>query len=566
MDKLSLCRKTLSPLGKDVMLCVLLVVISALMTFFNLGDSSFPQTSYSFADNEPVFIDFGKTINFQGAVFLNGGSPYAGFRLYSWDGENVINPLQEETRNIHFRWLAFTFETRTRYVVIEPTAPNISILEMGFLSNNKFIEPVSFSTSEAVTMFDEQSLIPENPSYMNDMNFDETHHALTAYDFIHNQQPREWTHPPFGKSIIATGIRMFGMTPFGWRFMCALFGIIMIIPLYLLGKFMFGSRIPAFAAAFVFAFDFMHFVQARVATLDTFLVTFIIFMYLFMYKYIKIEPEKRLEPKSLVCLALSGAFMGLAISVKWQGVYAGLGLAALFALTWYDSKTHYDTHKRKESLIKDFSKTAKWCALFFVAIPLAIYCVSYIPFVRASGLRWPKGIIDSQLDMLNFHTNLAEDNDYQSRWWTWPLNLRPIYYYRLNKGDGVYRGINSFGNPALWWGGLLALLWCIKRWIADHDKTARFLVVTWTSQIMPWVFVDRSTFIYHYFPCVPFLALMTAHFINTRPEKHKMKYALAYCVLVFALFIMFYPTLSGMIVDVDYIAGLEWLPGWQFQG
>jgi dolichyl-phosphate-mannose--protein O-mannosyl transferase len=557
-------KVSIALLGIDLLICAVLIAISSAMVFFNLGDMDFPQTAYF--SNEPIFIDFGQMVEFDGVVFLNsGGFDTGGFRLYAWDGGDASELFHEETRDIKFRWLAFEFNVITRYMIIEPATTGINILEMGFISNNKFVAPAAYDPEGAFAMFDESWLIPENPSYMNGMNFDETVHALTAYNFIHSQPPREWTHPPLGKSIIALGINMFGMTPFGWRFMSALFGSLMIIAIYVFGKRMFDTRYLAFFVLFVFAFDFMRFVQARVATLDTFLVTFIVFMYLFMFEYTRTSFKTKLAPKSLACLALSGIFMGLAISVKWQGVFAGLGLGVLFALAWRESRVH--NHGLSKGLFTKYvNKTLKWCILFFFVVPAAIYCLSYIPFAKASGLGWFEGVARNQADMLNFHTYLAESNDYQSRWWTWPLNLRPMYYYRLNTGDGSYRGINTFGNPTLWWGGFLALVWCAKRWIADKDKTAMFLCVAWMSQILPWVFISRSTFIYHYFPCVPFLVLMIAHFIKTRAERRQRWYAIGGCALVFILFVVFYPVLSGMVADVDYISLLEWLPGWDFLG
>ena len=368
------------------------------------------------------------------------------------------------------------------------------------------------------------------------------------------------------KSIIALGIIAFWMTPFGWRFMSALFGVLVTIPIYVFGRRMSGSRRIAFLVSFVFTFDFMRYVQSRVATLDMFLVTFIICMYLFMYEYIQTSPEKRCEPKSLMYLSLSGAFMGLAISVKWTGVFAGLGLGVLFALAWFESRKHYDSRNDKRSFTKDFTKTVWWCVLFFVAVPIAIYCLSYIPFSRAYSLRWPGGIISNQADMLGFHSTLDRSADYESSWWTWPLNLRPLRYYR-HMANGEYKGVRAFGNPALWWSGLLTLIWCIKRWIADRDKTARFFCIAWIVQLLPWALISRFSYIYHYFPCVPFLALMIAYFIKNQKEKRQVWFVLGFCALVLVLFVAFYPTLSGTFsVSIDYITNLQWLPGWDFTG
>ena len=46
----------------------------------------------------------------------------------------------------------------------------------------------------------------------------------------------EWTHPPLGKVLMMVGIQLFGMTPFGWRFMGALMGVLMLPVMYLMAK------------------------------------------------------------------------------------------------------------------------------------------------------------------------------------------------------------------------------------------------------------------------------------------------------------------------------------------
>ena len=92
-------------------------------------------------------------------------------------------------------------------------------------------------------------------------------------------EPYENTHPTLGKLIISVGIRIFGMNPFGWRFMGTLFGVLMLPALYHFLKRLFGSTFLCTAGTVLFAFDFMHYVQTRIATIDTYAVFFIILMY-----------------------------------------------------------------------------------------------------------------------------------------------------------------------------------------------------------------------------------------------------------------------------------------------
>lgn len=128
----------------------------------------------------------------------------------------------------------------------------------------------------------------------------EIYHARTAYENIEGVYPYEISHPPLGKLIIAIGIELFGMTPFGWRFSGVLFGVLMLPVLYMLLKRMFGSTDICACATAIFAFDFMHFSQTRLATIDTYAVFFILLMYLFMYMYITGGRKRD--------LALSGLF------------------------------------------------------------------------------------------------------------------------------------------------------------------------------------------------------------------------------------------------------------------
>lgn len=73
--------------------------------------------------------------------------------------------------------------------------------------------------------------MPAYPSYLNSTYFDEIYHPRTAYEQLHYDEfdsAYEWTHPPLGKTLMMIGIELFGMTPFGWRFMGTLMGVIML--------------------------------------------------------------------------------------------------------------------------------------------------------------------------------------------------------------------------------------------------------------------------------------------------------------------------------------------------
>jgi len=362
---------------KDIGLCTLLMVISAIITFLNLGDTRYPSSALYGEKGQMIMLDFGQKTSFQGVVYLNGETSGQQFRVLFLNDNGRWEFCHEETTKRAFEWTGFALDVTTQGLMIVPASKDFSLMEASFFNMNGRILPIDYSTSEAAALFDEQEFVPEYPHFLNSMFFDEDLHALTAYGFLEGKTPTELTHPPLGKSIISIGIKLFGMTPFGWRFMCALFGVLLVIPMYALARFMFGSRGLTFLTVFVFSFDFMRFVQSRNATVDIFLVTFIICMYLSMYKYMQTKPEDRLTRKALFYLGCSGFFSGLAIAVKWNGVFAVLGLGVLFALAWFDARAHYADfqHKGKTDIREyknDLLRTIKWCTLFFGVVPIVI--------------------------------------------------------------------------------------------------------------------------------------------------------------------------------------------------
>ncbi|MDT5026492.1 MAG: dolichyl-phosphate-mannose-protein mannosyltransferase [Micromonosporaceae bacterium] len=83
-------------------------------------------------------------------------------------------------------------------------------------------------------------------------------------------------HPPLGKWIIGLGIKMFGNTAFGWRFMAAVVGVISILIITRTARRMFASTVLGCAAGLLMALDGIHLVLSRTAILDIFLTFFIV--------------------------------------------------------------------------------------------------------------------------------------------------------------------------------------------------------------------------------------------------------------------------------------------------
>ena len=141
----------------------------------------------------------------------------------------------------------------------------------------------------------------------------------------------------------------------------------------------------------------------------------------------------------------------------------------------------------------------------------------------------------------------------------------------------------AFGNPAVWWTGLVAILFVLgysvisqrsadaARHMPDrddaYDRAMPVIAVGFLSAYLPWVLVSRLTFIYHYFASVPFIILATAQGLRYL-ERHNKKLShalmLVLGVAAVALFIAFYPYASGLEVSREWLARMNWFKNWMW--
>ncbi len=545
---------------RDVIIMLIITALYSIPALYDLGSREAPQTYDIVPKDSSVTFDLGTDTEISDVRIYLGPSELSSERTLTLsvsaeDGEQ--NFLYERSNGTVFYWNEQSVNSVGRYITLSAKDP-VYIVEMAvYDADGNIVTPVE----QGSAFFDEQELIPETFTFRNNTYFDEIYHARTAFEFLNDIHVYEWTHPPLGKVFISLGVKLFGMTGFGWRIVGTLFGIFMIPIIYIFLKKMFKLTWLTVCATLLFSFDFMHFAQTRIATIDVYVTFFIMLMYLFMYKYYTMSFKDTPIEKTFVPLGLSGLCMGLAIACKWTGIYAAIGLAVIFFISLYQKYKEAPANFADKCL-----KTVIFCFVAFVTVPVIIYALSYIPFVRCNDTG-VNGIIQNQVDMLTYHGKTVVDatHAFSSHWYEWPVMIRPIWYY-TGKVDGLQENINSFGNPLVWWAGILSVAYCIYDAIKNKDKTAIFLVIAYFSQLVPWMPITRITFIYHYFPCVPFVVLTIAHTVH-KFYSHNIrfkKYFIAYTVLAIILFVLFYPVLSGLPINGEYISEfLRWLPTWQ---
>lgn len=408
-------------------------------------------------------------------------------------------------------------------------------------------------------LFDEQELFVREPTYYDETMFDEVYHGRTAYEFLHGLSIYENTHPPLGKSIISIGIALFGMNPFGWRFMCALFGTLLIPLMYLFARKMFCRTDIACLTTVLLGTAFMNTTLSRIATIDILVAFFSICMFFCMYGYIQALSENKPMRQQRFWLLFGGISMGLAVAIKWTGVYAAAGIAVLFFSFLLEHIGGIKGIKEHGSFLV---KTGLWCVLCFIVIPFGIYTLSYLPFVKA----YPdKGLFGHMIAnaglMLSYHSSCVFDHPYSSEWYQWLYGSKPLADSRVYFADGTVSVVMTFLNPLLAVGGLIALFHQLYLWKKEHCRRALYLIIAYAVMLLPWLFIHRTVFIYQYFISSLILVLMIGNSVSV--SRHGKRNILVLSGIGIALYVLYYPVLTGQSIRVDFVNQvLEVLSDW----
>jgi len=587
------------PEKKDIVPLCILTAVYAIVAFVYLGSTSTPQTYWETGKSgESVIVDLGENHAEVRDLWTYRGLSYDSAQVNvevssdqkNWSFVRELYMMDHGRSGDVWRWFTddLVIPSDMRYVRFTVEMPVYRFHEIFFRDGEGNVVPVQQVLEGEVrehgpaAAFDEQQNYYESESFYNATYFDEIYHARTAWEMLEGKSIYETTHPPLGKTLIGLGIRLFGLTPFGWRFTGTLIGVLMIPVMFLLGKALFRDSRFAFAATFLLTFDFMHFVQTRISTIDSYSVFFTMLMMYFMLRFLQHNYHKAPLHKLLLHLGLSGLFFGLGAASKWTCLYSGAGLAVMFFFalgTRVREAVLASQHRLEGVELSEQDQVARrfirrtgiillWCVLVFVIIPSIIYCLSYLPYMK-DGFDL-KVVIDNQKSMFSYHSTLVDDHFFQSPWYQWPFMIKPMWFYKNYALPAGHMGsIATFGNPLVWWTGTVSILYLLLRCVKNGFRAEKswWIMAGYLSQLLPWVLVPRSMFIYHYFGSVPFFILSTVMLYRELEKDFPItvkRVGVGFAIAVVVLFIAFYPVLSGMPISSSYGQLLKWLPTWYF--
>src|SRR5207245_4965667 len=245
---------------------------------------------------------------------------------------------------------------------------------------------------------------------------------------------------------------------------------------------------------------------------------------------------------ALLDVVIAGALFGLALASKWAGAYALAGLLiASIAVTARAYERGRPGTGGPLDLLARRGLNALVLFVSFAVIPPAIYLASYVSWFGGPTIPYTWNLVELTQQMYGYHASLTAPHPAGSPWWSWPLVLKPVYWYfgQSSGGDNAY--IYDAGNVVLFWGGLVAFGWCALAAVRSRSLALAFVVFAGLAQYLAWIPIGRVLFFYHFFTALPFYLLGLAAWLAYLWDTPLARWVRAYLSVAAAAFAYFHP-------------------------
>ncbi|HRU35991.1 MAG TPA: phospholipid carrier-dependent glycosyltransferase [Candidatus Paceibacterota bacterium] len=433
-----------------------------------------------------------------------------------------------------------------------------------------------------------------------EMVFDEVYFAKWVTNYYNGQFYFD-IHPPLAKMMLAASAKIFGYGDAGntdfskignayqtdyykfLRGMEGLFGVILVLAVYALGKKMFKNKWPGFLAGLLIVFDNAILVQSRFIFTDVFLLAFGVIGLYFIYR---LKEHQRLNSDAFVDLFFAALFLAASILIKWTAlIFVGVGIVVLFI----------DVLQNKKKDFIFFIKEATAIAGIILVVYLGIFAAHLMSLPYSGGqddnflsprfqstllgnVNYGKyetpnlfeRIVNLNVTMFAANASITKSHPYESKWYTWPIMWRSIFDWEKRLDNGQVERIYLLGNPLIWWMGLLSVVFVFITLFSEFrskKKTIYFesllvLAIGYLFNLLPYIFISRPAFLYHYFPSFIFMSLMMG-FVLWFFLKEKPIVLIVIFIIIATSFVYFAPISYGLPMSEERFNDRMWLASWR---
>ncbi|HEX6128392.1 MAG TPA: phospholipid carrier-dependent glycosyltransferase, partial [Candidatus Limnocylindria bacterium] len=270
----------------------------------------------------------------------------------------------------------------------------------------------------------------------------------------------------------------------------------------------------------------------------------------------------------------------LAFSVLARGAQVGwpallmLGIAAVLLLARAALSLARPESDRRWHLPGEMAGFAwPWIGASLAVIPLAVYFLTYVPYLQLGhpiagpdagpGYGWSLDELHAQ--MFGYHFGLQAGHAASSPWWSWPLDLKPVWFYGHDFDGRTIGVVYNGGNPILFWAGVPAIAWCgLQAW-RRRSPALVLLVVAFAFQFLPWTRIERATFHYHYFTAVLFAMVAVAYVVDEGLRSWSWRpLSVAFLVVAAIAGVLVFPLGAALAMPDWYINMARALPPWNY--
>jgi dolichyl-phosphate-mannose-protein mannosyltransferase len=185
-----------------------------------------------------------------------------------------------------------------------------------------------------------------------------------------------------------------------------------------------------------------------------------------------------------------------------------------------------------------------------------------------------------ELNEVMFATNhgMTATHSYSSKWYTWPLMQRTVFYWQdvSTSTDSRHSYIYLLGNPFIYWLSAVSVIFLVVLGafvllfkdlvVIDDSKKKKLLfliVIGYLTNFLPFIFIGRVMFLYHYETALIFAVISIAFFLDLTKGKRKIAVATIIILLAFSAYLYWSPLTYGTPLSDSELAGRMWLPSWR---
>jgi len=174
-----------------------------------------------------------------------------------------------------------------------------------------------------------------------------------------------------------------------------------------------------------------------------------------------------------------------------------------------------------------------------------------------------------ELNHVMFAVNhaMTATHSYSSKWYTWPLMQRTVFYWESPRVEGKPSSyLYYFGNPVIYWLGTLAVCCMLLQVLVKRrlNKVSFFILLGFLVNLLPFAFIGRVMFLYHYEAALIFSIIALVYLLEQiKAEKKRIAVATAIVALALAAFAYWSPLIYGTPLTEKGLANRMWMPTWR---